>query len=82
MSFFGKFDMIVLCILAVIGMWQILVIIGVTIYWFLEDIKAMPRKILDWFIGATVYLLIVLVEGISDAWDYITMRNIEDTRFD
>lgn len=76
MSFFGKFDMIVLCILAVIGMWQILVIIGVTIYWFLEDIKAMPSKILDWFIGATVYLLIVLVEGISDAWDYITMRHI------
>lgn len=33
-------------------------------------------KILDWFIGATVYLLIVLVEGISDAWDYITMRHI------
>ena len=44
--------------------------------------KENAMKILDWFIGATVYLLIVLVEGISDAWDYITMRNIEDTRFD
>jgi len=39
-------------------------------------------KILDWFMGVTVYLLIVTVESISDAWDYITMRKNEDTRFD
>lgn len=39
-------------------------------------------KIVDWFMGVTVYLLIVTVESISDAWDYITMRKNEDTRFD
>ncbi len=33
-------------------------------------------KILDWFMGVTVYLLVVLVEWVSDAWDYITMRHI------
>lgn len=40
------------------------------------------RKIANWFIGVGAYALFVALNKLISAWDYITMRNNEDTRFD
>lgn len=40
------------------------------------------QKIINWFLGLFAWLLLVTLDKLVGAWDYVTMRNNEDTRFD